>query len=250
MHREIAEFGAMNSDPVRGLLEAWDEGRGDLKKVEEKANGLFLKVFRDEGKARLCWSAVERVAAGPGDVPAAHLILQHGYQRGWVVEANPEKALHHLGRAIDLGSDKALWYYACFLLDPEKATANNLVMDVERGLAMHRALIKKSKDQSTVFMAKATAAECIAKTYSITEVSTEDRKIVDEYTSYIPRVLSNHYLALALFYAGGGAPTSNALTPEYKKSRELLLKGSENKHAPIRDARLAQLDEWGATPIV
>lgn len=247
--RQLAVYEEEKADPGGALLRYWDEGRGDFEKVERMARFLFTKAKYSEDEARRHWYAIERVAEGPGDVPAVHMLLQHCFLKGWVVDKSPAKALYHLERAIELGSDNARWFYAMHLFNPgQEGLDTVLPPDPKRALSILRDVLKHSKDTSTVDLARRSAAAHIANTSSISEVSSEDRKLVDEYAGDMRGVMSVDFLPLALFYACA-ADGDDYSGPEYEKPRGLLIAGSQSSNDRVRATCLAQLDAWGVRPV-
>jgi TPR repeat protein len=229
------------------LLAAWNEGYGDVDSTERCADKLKYAMYRDEDVARIHFDAVYEVAQGTMPVPTAHMILHDCYRRGWAVAESPAKAVHHLEMAIKCGDESALWFMGCYLQGDEKLSSV-LGQDLNRALEIFRELAINSNDVSIVSLARGSAAGLIARNYSYYEVSATDRKLVDMYVSDWQTIRSMDYLYLALFYASAASGDDYA-GPEYRKARELLIKGTESGIEKVRNECQAQLIEWNVLPV-
>lgn len=229
------------------LLRLWDGGQGDLAAADSHARLMQSRMRGDKDIARENMNSLNTVGAGPGHVPTVHLTLHDFYKRGWGVDADPGKSLWHLERAIDGGSITAQWFLGSYLLGDE-ALAPVLPKDADRGLAILREVVNHPTDHSSAALARGSAASYLIKNFTIHEVSREDRELIDAYAADSTYIRSWDYVHLARFYAGA-ATDNNYAGPEYEKSRQLLIKGSESFHESARNACNEQLDAWGVRPL-
>jgi len=227
------------------LLQAWNEGNGEINAIELCAGILSHRMRADQDVARFHFNAVKNVAQGLLPVCKAHMILHDCYRRGWGVTADPKKALRHLELAIENGHEVASWFLACYLINDDKL-APVLPPDPERAMTIFRNLIRNSKNVDIIELALPSAASYIAQHFSIQDVSGEDLELVDRYSEWTTSIRSMDHLYLALFYATGATDTDYA-GPSYRKSRELLMAGSKRSEQ-VRALCNAQLDAWNVRP--
>lgn len=229
------------------LLQVWKEGCGDADETEMRAKILSQRMRTDEDVARFHFNAVKEVAHGPLPVPAAHMILHDCYYRGWAVAVEPDKALRYLELAIESGYEPARWFFGCYLLGNDKLSSV-LAPDADRAMDIFRDLARNSRDITTMSLSLRSAASYIATNCTIREVSDEDRELVDLYAADTQEIIGMDHLHLALFYAGE-ATGKDYESPEYRKSRELLIAGLRSRSKQVRNSCNNQLHAWGARPV-
>lgn len=228
----------------RELVDAWNDG--DAEETDTSLRILSHRMRDDEEAARFHFGAVSKIAQGPLPVPTAHMILHDCYRRGWAVSADPTKSLRHLELAMDSGSESARWFFGCYLLGDEKLSPA-LPPAPQRALDIFRDLARNAEDITVLSLAQRSAASYIASHFTISEVSDDDRQIVDAHASDIRMVIGMDHLHLARFYAGQQNATDYSL-PMYKKSRDLLSAGVESRSEAVRKACSDQLAAWGVLP--
>lgn len=231
----------------RDLLDAWSDGHGDAEESELRAKILSHRIRGDEDVARFHLSAISDVAQSALPVPTAHMILHDCYLRGWAVDADSEQALRHLELAIEDGSESARWFFGCYLLG-KKELSSVLAPEPERALDIFRDLARNAEETTAMSLARGSAASYMATHFKISEISAEDRELIDAYADDLRMVIGMDHYHLALFYADEANGTDFA-GPGYRKSRELLIAGMKSRSEEVRKACTAKLDAWGVTPV-
>lgn len=226
-------------DLGEALLLYWDEGRGDLKQANLTACRIQGTRWKEETKDNIrdYWPALLRVAEGPSDVPAVHMLLYRGFMEGSPTDPDPKKALRHLERAVLLGDTSGSMEYARHLLDPNSKLAPALLHDPERGLAILRQLIATEFSIADMYFTR-----YLIRNRSKHEVSRSDLLIIQKYAENPDRSFDDS-LELALFYASDQEGTDYA-GPGYQTSRYFLVRGAEGRAGKVRDACRAKLAEW------
>lgn len=228
------------------LLEAWDDGTGDAEQAGICAQVLSAYIRADNEVAQFHLPAIIEVADGPLPVPRANMVLYECYQKGMGVGVDMTEARRRLELAVNQGSEIAEWFLASYLLDNTMLPV--LPQDPDRALTILRRLAREADDMRAMRLARSTFSSFISRHVSIHDVHPQDLELVTQHADDPQRVASTDYLPLAMFFAREQS-NQNYAGYEYRRSRELLLKGARSGSDEVRGACNAQLDAWGVNAV-
>lgn len=243
-HADPTPFAIEEEWHRRRVVSAWSGERATAQQINTLVGGLTARMQKDPAVAAYHIPLIKEIADDELPVPAARLAMADCYRRGNGVAANPQLALNYLERAAGTGDNHALWWYANHLINNE-GLEDVLSVDIDKALSIFRQLIA-TLDLSIYELALWSAVPLLIKGKSSGQLSPEDEEIVRSYSDS-HNVHSIHFYELARFYSTGVA-SNDYLGLEYRRARELAIRGVAAGSTDSKAKCLALLSKWGIAP--
>ena len=198
--------------------------------------------------ARYHFDIIKEIADSNLPIAKAHMVLVDCYRKGHGVDADPYLALHHLEKAISIGSNEARWWYANFLVKNE-GLESVLDTNPKEALDIYRELAWDDKDITTLSLSRSYAVPMLIKEKHSGQLSEKDEEMVRQYSENWQGMSERHYYDLARFYSDG-ITSKDYAGPEYRRARELLNLGVKKSRSRENQQKCeALLDQWGVKPV-
>ena len=225
----------------------WNGDPDNLEPIAEAVRRVSSAMSANAQIARYHLGDVQSLLEGedPFEIPEAHMVLADCYRRGHGVEANPSKALHHLQRAVALGSHNARWWYATLLVRPD-GLETVLRPDTNQAIEIFRELAWADDPRSE--FARRSLVPLLIKGKHAGQLSSRDQELVDQYSGEHGGAAWAHYYDLARFYSDG-ITSKDYAGPEYRRARELLIRGIDVRDPRVQQQCATLLDQWKVKPL-
>ena len=230
------------------LTDKWHGSSEDIDNIEMSILTLSHRMRANAEIARYHFDLIKEIADSHLPIAEAHMVLMDCYRRGHGVDAAPDLALHHLEEAIKIGSNEARWWYANFLVKNE-GLESVLDADPDKALNIYRELAWDDKDITVLSLSRWSAVPILIKGKYSGQLSPKDEELVRQYSENWQDMSGLHYYDLARFYSDG-INLKDYARPEYRRARELLIRGMEKSRSQeIRQKCEALLDQWSVKPV-